>query len=94
MYTIDENLECLREREKQHNEHVISIHSYKSSQRMKIVERNSEALAKLVDGMVSKRKNFQVISRVDGKSRVPLEGIRVPVVELRFPAFIFSRGRV
>ena len=75
MYTIGKKLECLREREKQHNEYVISIHSCKSSQRMKIVEHSSKALAKLIDRMVWKWKDFQVISRDDGKNRVPLEGM-------------------
>ena len=49
---------------------------------MKIIGHNSEALVKLIDGLVSKWKGFQVISSVDVKNRVPLEGMKVPGGEI------------
>ena len=67
-----------REPKNQHNEHVISVYSKKSSQRIKIFGHNSEALAIKVDELVSKCKDFQVIGKVDAKNRVPLEGTKVP----------------
>ena len=67
-----------REPENQHNEHVISVHSNKSSQRMEIFGHNSKALAIKVNELVSKCKDFQVIGKVDVKNRVPLEGTKVP----------------
>ena len=94
-YTIGKKLECVREREKQHNEHVISVHSNKSSQRVKIVGHNSKALAKLVDRMVSKWKDFQVRSRVDAKNRVPLVEMKMPDGGIEIPyIYIYQEAKV
>ena len=84
-YTRGKKLKCLRLPEKEHNEHVISVHSKKSSQRMKIIGHNSEALAKFVDELLSKWKIFQLIARVDVKSRVPLEEMKVPGGGIEIP---------
>ena len=82
------------EPENRHNEHIISVLSKKSKenlQRMKISGSISDALAKVVDGLVSNWKDFQVIGEVDEKIRVPLERQKCPVVEFRFPRFILCR---
>ena len=52
---------------------------------MKIIGHNSEALAKFVDELLSKWKVFQLIARVDVKSRVPLEEMKVPGGGIEIP---------
>ena len=80
------------EPENRHNEHIISVLSKKSKenlQRMKISGSISDALAKVVDGLVSNWKDFQVIGEVDEKIRVPLERTKVPSGGIQIPSIHF-----
>ena len=62
----------------QHNEHIIFVHSKKNNQWRKIIARISDASTKVTDGLASKSKDFQVIAKVGGKSRVSLEEVNEP----------------
>ena len=53
MYTIGENLECLREPENQCKEHAALVYLKKTNQRMETIGHIPDAFIKLVDGLMS-----------------------------------------
>ena len=83
-YTIGKKLECVRELESQHSEHIMSVHSKKNNERTKINRHIPYPLAKVVDRLMSEWKDFQAVHKTDVKNMVPVEGTRVPggVIEI------------
>lgn len=78
------------ESENQLNQHVLSIYLKKTIQRMKIIWHIPDALAKVVDGMMSERKVLQVIDKIDNKKqRTAPEGTWVSAGQIEIPSFIF-----
>ena len=63
-----------RESKIQDSEHVISVHSKKTNQRTTLIEHIPDALAKVIDGLISEWKDLQMTDKVDVKNTVPPEG--------------------
>ena len=84
-YAIGEKLEYQRESENEHSEHVISVYSKKTNLGMKIIRQISDALAKVVDGLMSGWKAIQVIIKTDTKHRIAPEETWVSGGEIKFP---------
>lgn len=66
-YIIGEKPECLRESENQHRELVISTHLMKTYQRIKIIRQIPDALAEVVEGLMSEWKILHVTNKIGEK---------------------------
>ena len=62
---IGKELECTREQEDQHSNHVISFHLRKNNQRKKVIGHIPDALSKVVDGLMLVWKFHQVTAKFD-----------------------------
>ena len=49
--------------------HAVSVYSKKVNQRMKVIRHIPDALGKIVHGLMSEWKIYQVIAKIDGKHR-------------------------
>ena len=69
-HIIGEKPECLRESENQHRERVISTHLMKTYQRIKNIRQIPDALAEVVEGLMSEWKILHVTNKIGEKKKL------------------------
>ena len=69
-HIIGEKPECLRESENQYRERVISTHLMKTYQRIKIIRQIPDALAEVVEGLMSEWKILHVTNKIGEKKKL------------------------